>query len=87
MFFYICHLQINGGKVAALKCDAITKKECNEKEVAYIDKSASLDGPGAKKELDRLTAMKAKPMTPELLNWLERRIRILDQISKSKSEL
>jgi hypothetical protein len=54
--------------------------------VAYIDKSSSLDGPAAKKELARLTAMKAKPMTPELLGWLERRIRILDQLSK-KAEL
>lgn len=64
-------IKINGGKVPAFKCDAITKSECNEKEIAYIDKSASLDGPAAKKELDRLQVLAKKPMTPELTNWCE----------------
>ena len=31
-------LKIKGGKVPALRCDADTKEECNEKEKKYIDK-------------------------------------------------
>ena len=62
-------IKINGGKVPALKCDVTTKAECNEKEVAYIEKSSALDGPAAKKELDRLQLLTKKPMNPELTNW------------------
>ncbi len=73
----------------ALKCDAKSKEECNDKEKTYIDKMAPLDGPAVQKELDRLTAMAAKKgaMTAELLGWLERRVRILEQLVKSKTEL
>ena len=87
LIFQMEIIKIKGGKVPALKCNAVTKAECNDKEQAYIDKSASLDGPAAKKELDRLSAMVKKPATPELTNWMERRIRILEQLVKSKAEL
>jgi hypothetical protein len=77
-------IKIKGGKVPALKCVPSTKTDCNEKEQAYIDKISALDTAGLEKELVRLKAMKSKPMTPELLNWLERRIRILGLLVKTE---
>jgi len=62
-------LKIKGGKVPAIKCDAITKLECNDKEIAYIEKSSALDGAAVKKEIDRLQLLSKKPMNPELTNW------------------
>jgi FKBP-type peptidyl-prolyl cis-trans isomerase FklB len=84
LIFQMELIKIKGGKVPALKCVPSTKTDCNEKEQAYIDKISALDTAGLEKELVRLKAMKSKPMTPELLNWLERRIRILGLLVKTE---
>ncbi len=77
-------IKIKGGKVPALKCNPSTKADCNEKETAYVDKVAKFDADALKKELARLSAMKGKPMEPALLNWVERRLRILNLLSKTE---
>jgi len=81
LIFVMEIISINGDKVPALTCESSTGEGCNEKEKEYIAKieGKSLDGEGLKKEIDRLHNMKGKPMNAELLNWLERRLRILQQ--------
>ena len=81
LIFVMEIISINGDKVPALTCESSTGEGCSEKEKEYIAKidGKSLDADGLKKEIDRLHNMKGKPMNDELLNWLERRLRILQQ--------
>ena len=91
-------LKIKGGKVPALRCDADTQEECNEKEKKYIDKITSAShriqkvnaegGDGYGKEIKRLQGMVGKKLKPELVNWVERRLNILRQLAEqAKSDL
>eukprot|EP00951_Prasinocladus_malaysianus_P038065 scaffold414438_cov43-Prasinocladus_malaysianus.AAC.1 len=81
LVFTIEIIKINGDKVPALTCESKTGEGCNEKEKAFIDKLATkgLDAEALEKEIKRLQKMKSEPMKDELLNWLERRLRILQQ--------
>jgi len=61
-------------------CAVETEKGCNEKEIGYIAKMKSVSNVELKSQLDRLVSMEGSTMTPELLNWLKKRKKILKQL-------
>jgi hypothetical protein len=79
-------LQIMGDKVEALKCKVSDRKECNEKEVAYIEKVKAWEPSKVTAELARLEKMEGGSMKDELKAWLRRRIYILLQFAELKGE-
>jgi len=81
LVFTIEMITIQGDKVPAITCDAATRENCNEKELKYIDKKNSGTADDLKKELGRLRAMTGGKMKPELIDWIFRRIRILEGLS------
>mmetsp|Transcript_19286 Transcript_19286/g.23480 ORF Transcript_19286/g.23480 Transcript_19286/m.23480 type:complete len:236 (+) Transcript_19286:184-891(+) len=83
LVFTIEMIEIKGEKVPALKCDPTNEsKNCNEKEIAYIEKKKSLAAEKISAEIDRLALMKAGKMKPELVEWIERRINILTKLKE-----
>lgn len=78
------------GKVLAIKCDVVTKENCNEREVKYIHKwtavSESTTDKTPVKELERLSGMVAGKMKPDLKEWLQRRVNILDQLVEGSKD-
>mmetsp|Transcript_17952 Transcript_17952/g.26571 ORF Transcript_17952/g.26571 Transcript_17952/m.26571 type:complete len:251 (+) Transcript_17952:106-858(+) len=83
-------LEINGDKVPALTCNATTTENCNEKEQAYITKMQAKSKDDQQKQLDRLTKMLTNKMASDLQDWIDRRIRILQQVvvaADDKTEL
>merc|ERR1711907_681847 len=79
-------IKIKGDKKPAMKCDPATGDECNDKEKAFIEKQKSKGKADITKEIDRLTKMKSGKMKPELVEWIERRLFILNKL-KEKAEL
>lgn len=71
----------------AKKCDAKTKADCDEKEVAYIDKMSSKDKASLVKEAERLKGMKNSDMKADKKQWLLKRIAVLDGLNGAKGEL
>merc|ERR1719162_1207965 len=71
-------IEIEGGKVPALKCtvdfssgDVKSTTDCNAKEQKYAEKVASWDMPKVTKEITRLETMgKGGQMKEELLEWI-----------------
>ncbi|MGK3762313.1 MAG: hypothetical protein ACI8RD_014631, partial [Bacillariaceae sp.] len=61
-------------------CAVDTEKGCNEKEIGYIGKMKSKSNSELTSQLDRLESMEGSSMTPELLNWLKKRKKILKQL-------
>lgn len=81
-------LEITGdesGKILAIKCDPVTREQCNDKENEYIDnKAAGWTTEQQGKEWQRLTTMAQKgKMKPELAQWIQRRINILNKLKSS----
>jgi len=89
LIFKIEIIKINGDKVPALNCDAATATGCNEKETKYIEDRKEWTQEKVNTEVARLNKIKAKgAMKPALMNWIERRLNILNQLTSSgKSEL
>ena len=81
-------LKIEGDKTPALTCESATGDGCNDKETGYITKmgAKNLDGAALGKQIDRLVKMKGEPMSADTMNWLERRLRILNQMN-TRTEL
>ena len=81
-------LEILGDKVDALKCNVSEDgKDCNEKEVKYIEKIKAWDASKIDSEYDRLMKMKSKDMKADLKEWINRRAHILKQLrSNAKKE-
>lgn len=73
-------IKIEGGKVPALKCNATTSEECNDKEKTYIAKTKSWDATKVAAELQRLDKVADTKMNPELALWMKRRVHILNQL-------
>jgi len=88
LIFTIEILSINGDKVPALKCDPLSNNEnCNEKEVAYIEKKKDLSVEKLNTELERLKNIKdSAKMKPELIEWIDRRLRILTKLVQYPEE-
>ena len=59
-------------------CDTVSGKNCNEKEVGFIEKYKSADKSTIQSQLDRLYQMNG--LNTELQHWVYRRIRILNQL-------
>lgn len=87
LIFTIEILKINGDKVPALTCDPETKDGCNDKELKFIEKQEGKSTDDTTKEIDRLVAMSQKKMSPDLLEWVERRLNILRRKNEKKDEL
>jgi hypothetical protein len=58
---------------------------CNEKELAYLEKMKSQDADAQRKQLERLEAMTEKTMKAELQEWAFRRMRILTRLLQEGS--
>lgn len=69
-------------------CSPSNPENCSEKEQKYIKKwSVKLDK--VESQISRLEKMLQKQMTPKLLQWVEKRIKILKQfdLESGKTEL
>ena len=64
----------------ALKCNPTTKEECNDKEVSYIAKILVWDEDKRKTEIARLQKMMGGKSSPDLVDWMNRRWNILQQL-------
>lgn len=79
---------LKGEKVPKLKCSvADPTKDCNEKEVAFINKASSWDVAKVSAQVERLQrlleAHKSKPnMSDDQEQWSRRRVHILQQLVK-----
>jgi hypothetical protein len=76
--------------VPAIKCDASTKENCDEKETSYIDKIGKWDAAKKESEMKRLGSIMAKDassLKAELAEWMQRRQKILQQLVSQSDEL
>lgn len=84
-------LEILGNdKVLAIKCDATTKENCNEKEAEYIDKAKEWPGVKLTLEVKRVEKLLAdtSSVKADLVEWMKRRHHILKQLApKEQDEL
>ena len=81
LIYYVHLVEIRGPTIPALQCNVTTEYRCNDKERAYIQTSKQKSIELLTKELQRASTMKQKKMKPELLEWLRRRIAILQQLA------
>jgi len=81
--------KIKGRKEPANVCDVENSHECKEREKNYVDKMKALGPDKIEAELKRLQSMMldAAHLKPEKHGWLEIRIKLLQKMSKQKSEL
>ena len=66
----------------AISCK-LDKTNCNDKESAYIDKTAAWDASKAKQELDRVQKLlleSSKSVKEDLMEWMKRRKNVLEQL-------
>ena len=75
------------GLPLAIKCKAATGELCNDKEKAYIEKTAAWSDEKKKTELERLGKLvgEKKSMKPDLVHWIQRRTKILEQLVPASS--
>merc|ERR1712146_191849 len=80
LIFQMEILKINGDKVPALKCSPSSMDDCDERESKYIEKlqGKGYDADDVSKELARLKRMSGGKMKPSLVDWMNRRINILE---------
>ena len=69
------------------KCNVNTLNGCGAKEKKYIAKMKARDPSKFAVEITRLTKMSAKSMKPALLEWVNTRIALLQQLEGTKTEL
>jgi len=69
----------------AIRCDATTGENCNDKEKAYIEKTSAWTDEKKTTELKRLGNLiqEKEHMKPELVNWILRRTKILEKTLES----
>jgi len=63
-----------------VKCQVADPKGCSDKEKKFIETMQAKDSDARKKELTRLSGMKAGSMKPDLKQWLVQRQNILKQM-------
>jgi hypothetical protein len=71
-----------------MKCNALTGELCDEKETAYLAKVESWTEEKKKNEIERLTKLLAdgSGTKASLLNWIERRSKLLQQLVPNGDE-
>ena len=84
MIFKLELIEILGDKdelPVAIRCKVATGESCDEKEKAYIEKIGNWTDDKKTAELKRLEKLivEKKNMKPELVNWIRRRSKILEQ--------
>mmetsp|Transcript_44557 Transcript_44557/g.82647 ORF Transcript_44557/g.82647 Transcript_44557/m.82647 type:complete len:144 (-) Transcript_44557:306-737(-) len=63
-----------------VKCSVADPTDCSEKEKGYIEKMKAKTSDDRTTQLKRLDGMKGGSMKPELKQWLNQRLRILQQL-------
>ncbi|KAG7351444.1 FKBP-type peptidylprolyl isomerase [Nitzschia inconspicua] len=90
LIFQMEMLAIQGDTVPALSCSVTDpKKDCTDREQTYIDKVKKWTVTEANKpakELKRIQAILATPMTEELRDWAKRRAHILSQFTEGDTK-
>eukprot|EP00978_Attheya_sp_CCMP212_P030451 scaffold112060_cov32-Attheya_sp.AAC.1 len=89
LIFVMELLEIQGDeKIPAIKCDATTLDHCNERETGYLKKIAAWDAAKRASEGTRLQKIMAGDgtMKPELEQWIQRRLYILNQLIPSSPD-
>merc|ERR1719491_1999134 len=71
----------------AKRCDPKSKEDCDDKEIAYIDKISSKGESFWTKEAGRLKGMKDGDMKDDKKAWLMKRIALLESLAGVKNEL
>lgn len=76
------------GLPLAIKCNAQTGELCNEKETTYLTKIKAWTDDKQKSELERLLKVLSdqKSVKPELVHWIQRRTKILEQLTGAEGE-
>ena len=76
------------GLPLAIKCNAASGDLCNDKEKGYLTKIESWTDEKKKTELQRLVKLLSdqKSVKPELVEWIQRRSKILEQLTADGSE-
>merc|ERR1712217_614325 len=77
-------LKINGGKVAADRCDQESLKGCNDKQKKYLEKQQQATKEKRKSELERLKGMQGGQMKEDKLSWILSRIGLLAKLTKDE---
>lgn len=62
-------------------CSVQEKTECDERELGYIEKVATKNAGEQTKQLERLSTMQGKKMSPDAAKWISKRIAILKQFA------
>ena len=90
LIFQMEIVKFQGPGKLAMKCDVETGNLCSEKETEYIAKVKAWSDPSkGSKELVRLKTMIAesgKSVKPELANWINNRIYLLEKMFGDGSE-
>jgi FKBP-type peptidyl-prolyl cis-trans isomerase FklB len=80
-------LEIQGEKVPALTCNPSKPDEnCSEKEQKYVEKMKQKTKQEIQTQIERLNGMLGDKMTPDLIDWMKRRIHILKQMTKDEAD-
>jgi len=87
LIFQMEIIKIKGGKRPAITCDPISKTDCNDKEIAFIEKYAALPTDQLTTELERLTTLQKNAMSASSQEWLQRRLFILKKMKAGKVDL
>jgi len=63
---------------------ALSGNGCDERQIKYIEKMKEKEDDEIKRQFDRLEGMKDKSMAPDLLQWVQKRKKILKQFIQQK---
>lgn len=86
LIFDVELIKIKGDKVDAKpRCDAASLAGCSDKEKDYIAK-VKKEGGSHLKEIARLSGMISGKMKPELVQWIQQRVSILQQLNSGAGE-
>jgi hypothetical protein len=88
LIFQMEIIEIQGDKVPALTCrvGASSSEDCTEKEIKYIEKTQEWEAAKVTSEMERLTGLMANAMKPTLLEWIKRRVHILQQLASKEAD-
>ena len=68
-------------------CSVHSQDDCNDREIAYINKAQEKTMDERASQLKRLHSMTGKKMSPDAAKWVSARIALLKQFSDVKAEL